>query len=537
MIRPRPYQLDARSSAWEELQKVQSTLIVLPTGTGKTVLFSFLAGDWLERHPEFGRVLVLAHRKELLEQAKAKLEAIARVPVGVDRASERANPGDVGLFPTRVVVGCVPTLVKESRRRRYDAEHPWLVIVDECHHVRMSADGQGGNSYATILRHFTGNPASKVVGVTATPKRTDGVGLGNCFQSLGYCLSIREAISEGWLVDGQFLKPVIEGLDFSGVRSRAGDLDADEIAAIATRERPLQEVAFVLSREAQGRKVIVFCSNRTHVRAMHEVLARPDYFGPGRVASADGDTPDDRRADIIEQFRVGQVQVLVNCNLFTEGFDVPDAAVLANCRPSKSLVVVTQAVGRVLRPLEGLVDRFETARERLEAIRRSVKPHALLIDFTGHTLKRQGVVDPLDVLHGERDEAERESVRKVMARSKQQVDFDAALHREALERALLAEQVAWEKRAAVAATAGSYRVEQQGTLSGTTPASVDRPGRAEKQAQKPAKVIPPEMRPTARQASALRWLGMGEDFIRGLTKAQASAVIDRELKRQGKTLR
>lgn len=536
MFKPRPYQAEARLATWRELSRVQATLNVLPTGCGKTLLFSFLASDWLEHYPADGRVLVLAHRKELLEQARTKLEAVARVLVGVDRAEQWANPSDRGLFPTRVVVGCVPTLVKESRRRRYDPDHPWLVIVDECHHVEMDEGGQGGNSYATILRHFTVNPRSKVVGVTATPKRSDGVALGNCFQTLAYHLGIRDAISQGWLVDGLFLKPTIEGLDFSGVTSRAGDLDAGQIAEIAGQERPLQEVAFFLRRESQGRRVIVFCANREHTRRMHEVLARPAYFGPRAVASADGETPDDVREDVIARFRSGEVQVLVNCNLLTEGFDCPDASVLAYCRPSKSQVVVTQAVGRVLRPEEGLVDRFATAPERLAAIAASSKPHALLIDFTGRTLKRQKVVDPVDVLLGHRTEEEREQVRRASASGRGPVDFDAAARRLALARALAEEQERWEQRAAVAATAGSYRVEHAGTLSGTAPSQADHgPARSQ---QEPAKrEVPPEDRPSGKQVNTLLWLGVSREKIETYTRSQASAVINKELKRQGKTLK
>jgi len=537
VIVPRPYQDEARRAVWRELSRVQSTLAVLPTGCGKTVLFSHLASDWLERFPERGRVLVLAHRKELLDQAKRKLEAVARVPVGIDRAEERANPGDRGLFPTRVVAGCVPTLVKEARRRRYDPDWPWLVVVDECHHVEVTEDGRGGNSYATVLRHFTGNPESKVLGVTATPHRTDGVALGNAFQSLAYHMGLRDAIDGGWLVDGAFLKPVVEGLDFSGVRTVAGELDREQVAEIATRERPLQEVAFFLHREAGSKKVIVFCANRAHVKAMHEVLSRPAYFGPQRVASADGETPPDVRAEVVARFARGQVQVLVNCNLLTEGFDCPDAEVLAFCRPSKSKIVVTQAVGRVLRPLEGVVDGPATAEARRAAIAASAKPRALLIDFTGRTLKRQAAVDPVDVLQGHRTESEREAIRRAASRSKSPVDFDAVAHRLALEEALRREQEEWERRAAVAATGGSYRVEQAGTLSGSAPSQSDS-GPAPSAAAPPAEAaVPPSQRPTRKQINTLVWLGVSERAASAYTRAQASAVITKELKRQGKSLR
>lgn len=536
MITPRPYQEEARRAVWRELAARQTTLAVLPTGTGKTVLFSLLAGDWLDAHPDGGRVLVLAHRDELLRQAKAKLEAVARVPVGVDRAAFRANLGDGGFFPVRVAVGCVPTLARDYRLARYDAGKPWLVVVDEAHHVRAEEGMGGGNSYARILRHFLANPESRVVGVTATPKRTDGVALGNAFGSLAYHMALRDAITQGWLLDGVFLKPVVEGLDFSGVRARGGDLDADEVAEIASRERPLQEVAYVLSREAAGKKVIAFCANRSHVRALHEVLSRPAYFGPGRVASADGDTPEDVREDILARFASGQVRVLVNCNLLTEGFDCPDAEVLAYCRPSKSAIVVAQAVGRVLRPLGGVVDGPDTAQGRLAAIAASAKRHAVLIDFTGKTLKRQGVVDPIDVLHGHRSEAERDALRRLAASGRGPVEFDAAAHRAALEAALEAEQAEWERRAAVAATGGEYRVDRDGTLSGSAPSAT--PVRGEARPAVPEKEpVKPGGGATDGQRRALRWLGISDAKIATFTRSQASAVIDRELKRQGKTLR
>ena len=520
MFQPRDYQLRAIEATWKALVCDTTTLAVLPTGAGKTVVFSMLAEQW------DGPVLVLAHRKELLNQAKDKLQRQCREPVGIDQGQERAFPwGSRVLGCERIVCGSVPTLCKSSRRRVYDPAHPWLVIVDEAHHATAK-------SYQVILKHFLGgNPKSRVVGVTATPKRTDGDGLIRVFASAAFVYSIREAINDGWLVDVETLRPTVTGLDFSSCKLRAGDLSADDVAAIATQERPLHEVAAVLRSEVGQRQGIVFCANRRHVAAMTAVLQRDRYFGEDRVGGADGDTDPLIREDLIARFRSGRLQVLVNCGLFTEGLDIPNASFLGMCRPTKSLVVYTQALGRIMRPLEGIVDAPGLdAAGRQAAIAASRKPLGLVIDFCG-VAGRHKLVDAVDVLHGDKDEATREAVRKVIEKSREPVTFDQAAHQAALEEALLREQIEWRKRASIAASGVDYRVESLGTLAGNEgrgSAATGKPAGAGKEVRRPG-----EKGPTEGQVRHLRWLGVSAGKIATYTRRQAAVVIDRMRRERG----
>jgi superfamily II DNA or RNA helicase len=515
-FRARPYQNQAIRGVWSALKNHASTLVVSPTGSGKTVLFSILAEQW------DGPVLVLAHRKELLQQAKKKLQAQCREPVGIDQGQERAAPwGSRLLGCERVICGSVQTLVKASRRKHYDPSMPWLVIVDEAHHATAT-------SYKSVLAHFSGNPLSKVVGVTATPKRTDKQGLISAFESAAFVYPIREAIEDGWLVDVEMLRPKVTDLDFSKVGLANGDLDANQIADIAMQERPLHEVAAVMKREVGLRQGIVFCANRPHVAAMTAVLQRDRYFGESRVAGADGETDPDVRDRLIARFQGGDLQILVNCGLFIEGLDVPAASWLGMCRPTKSLVIYTQALGRIMRPLEGVVDiEGWGADDRKAAIGSSAKPQGLLLDFCG-IAGRHKLVDAVDVLHADKPAEVREAVRKVVKDAQQPLSFDQAAHRAALEEQLLREQLEWRKRQEVVAEA-TYEVHSLGTIAGNDGRSV---GSRRGKGATGDKVVAPGDKPTDKQVRYLRYLGVGMDEIRTYSKKKAGAVIDSITKRQ-----
>ena len=331
----RPYQETALEAVREAYRAgARRTLVVMPTGTGKTVLFAEISR--LAKGP----VLVLAHRQELVEQAREKIAAWCDDVVAVEMADRRELTRPDGRA-RKIAVASVPTL-----RRRLDRLPPDLfriVVVDEAHHA--TAD-----SYRAILDHFQGH----VLGVTATPDRSDRVGLGEVFDSVAFDYDLRQAIRDGWLSPiRSFL--VRTKADFSNVRKVAGELSTREVESILTRDLHLAEIARPILRERGGRPTIVVAASVAHSRALTRVMN--ELSGDRRfAASLDGSSSLERRAPTIARFRRGEHKVLVNCALFTEGFDVPEIALVAIARPVLSRPFYAQMVGRGTRLAKGKRD-------------------------------------------------------------------------------------------------------------------------------------------------------------------------------------
>lgn len=331
----RPYQAAALAAVRDAYRhQHRAALVVMSTGTGKTVLFAEIAR--LAKGP----VLVLAHRQELVEQARAKIAAWCNDVVAVEMAHRRDFTRPDGSRP-KIAVASIQTLRQRLHDLPRDAFR--IVVVDEAHHA--TAD-----SYRAVLDHFDAH----LLGVTATPDRADRVPLGEVFSTVAYEYEMRAAIRDGWLCKVRsFL--VQTQADFSGVRKVAGELAVRDVEEILTQELHLAEIAAPILRERGERPTIVFAASVAHAHALARVM-NEQAGQPTFAAAVDGSTSYEARAPVLDRFRRGEVKVLVNCALFTEGFDVPEIALVAIARPVLSRSFYAQMVGRGTRIAPGKQD-------------------------------------------------------------------------------------------------------------------------------------------------------------------------------------
>lgn len=296
----------------------------MPTGTGKTVLFAEIAR--LAKGP----VLVLAHRQELVEQARDKISVWCDDVVAVEMADRRDLSRPASRRP-KITVASVQSLGARLEQVPRDAFR--IVVIDEAHHA--TAD-----SYRKLIDHFD----AYCLGVTATPDRGDGTPLGEVFEDVAFDYDMLHAIRDGFLCPIRTFMVQTQA-DFSEVRKIAGELSVGDIERVMTRELHLAEVAEPVLRERGGRPTIVFAASVAHAHALARVMS--NLAGEqGFAVALDGTHGSQMRRRTIDRFRRGQIQVLVNCALFTEGFDVPDIALVAIARPVLSRAFYAQMVGR-----------------------------------------------------------------------------------------------------------------------------------------------------------------------------------------------
>lgn len=315
----RPYQQDAVDSVLREWNTRQKTLLVLPTGTGKTVVFAKIIEQCVRSG---GRVLVLAHRGELLEQAADKIAKVTGLGCAVEKAEESA----LGAWD-RVTVGSVQTLMRESRLERHQRDYYTHIIVDEAHHALAE-------SYQRILQYFAD---AKILGVTATPDRGDQRSLGAYFESLAYEYSMPQAIRDGYLcrISAQTI-PL--QLDLTIVRQTAGDYNAGDVGHAL--EPYLNQIASEIATVASDRKTVVFLPLIQTSKKMQRALIACG-LSAGEV---NGDSPD--RREILTAFDGGEYQVLCNSMLLTEGWDCPSVDCIVCLRPTRIRSLYAQIVGR-----------------------------------------------------------------------------------------------------------------------------------------------------------------------------------------------
>jgi superfamily II DNA or RNA helicase len=354
----RPYQLEAINAVRREFATHRSTLLVLATGLGKTVTFSAIARRCKDRGT---RVLVVAHRDELLEQAAATLRRFG-LSVVIEQGSRRANPSAL----PDVVVASVQTL-QRARLKRFAPDAFGLVVIDEAHHATA-------RSYRELLKHFA---SAKVLGVTATPDRADGVGLRAVFESVAKRMDLAEGIAGRWLSPLELRTVRVGDLDLSNVRTVAGDFAAGELEQELLRDRVLHQVAGPLAELCAGRQTLVFVAGVKQAHALAEVLAG---YGVG-AAAVDGSMSRDERARVLQAYRSGHLQVVCNAMLWAEGFDAPETSCVALVRPTKSRALLVQMIGRGTRLAPG-------------------KRECLVLDFIPGTLARGRLAGPADALAG-----------------------------------------------------------------------------------------------------------------------------------------
>lgn len=340
----RPYQQEAREAIqreWSEGKK--RTLLVLPTGCGKTIVFSKVIED---RVREGERVLVLAHRGELLDQASDKLEK----STGLKTATEKAEQTSVGSF-FRVVVGSVQTMQREKRLSKFPPDFFDTIVVDEAHH--SISDG-----YQRVLQHFE---QSNVLGVTATPDRGDMRNLGSYFDSLAYEYTLPKAIKEGFLSPIKALTIPLK-LDLSGVKQQAGDFSTKDLGTAL--DPYLYQIADEMVKHCSDRKTVVFLPLVKTSQKFKEILQEKGF----RAAEVNGESKD--RAEVLKDFENDKYNVLCNSMLLTEGWDCPSVDCIVVLRPTKVRSLYSQMVGRGTRLFEG-------------------KTELLLLDFLWHTERHE----------------------------------------------------------------------------------------------------------------------------------------------------
>ena len=394
----RPYQQHAVDAVERTFADHQAALLVLPTGCGKTVVFSHLA------HRQKKRTLILAHRQELVEQAAEKIRAVtgqhAAIEMGGRYSQER---GVYGAAP--VVVASVQTMIAGfSGKRRMERFRPnefGLVVVDEAHH-------SAADSYRTVIDYFTKYSGARVLGVTATPDRGDAKGLGSVFSAVAYQYEVADAISDGWLVPVKQQIVHVASLDFSEVRTRGGDLMDADLARVMQYEKTLHGVVSPAQELTAGLRTVVFATSVDHADRMAEMWNRYDA---GCARSVSGRMDRDERRQLLTAFARGDFRVLTSCMVLTEGWDCPAVEAIVMARPTKSRSLYAQMLGRGTRPLPGLVDGVEDAYERRLRIETSTKPELKVLDFTGNSAQHK-LVCAIDILRGDASEEVRELAKR-----------------------------------------------------------------------------------------------------------------------------
>src|SRR5512142_227868 len=398
----RPYQSAASDAIFKEWQENDSTLVVMPTGGGKTVLFADTIRRMFPR-----RALVIAHREELIFQARDKIERVTGLKADVEMGEYRAEGGLFGV--ARVVVSTIQTQCSGGdgggRMAKFDPSQFGLLIIDEAHHATSP-------SYRRVIEYYQSNPALKVLGVTATPDRADEEALGQVFQSVAFDYEVLDAIHDGWLVPIEQQMVHVEGLDYSSIRTTAGDLNGGDLAAVMEAERNLQPMASASVAIIRARRALVFTASVKAAEMTAEIFNR---HRPEMAAWVCGKTEREERRRVLADFAAGKVQVVCNCGVLTEGFDDPGVEVVIMGRPTKSRALYSQMVGRSTRPLPGVVDGPETPEARKAAIAGSAKPSCLVVDFVGNA-GRHKLITSADILGGKvSEEALERAVKRVRA--------------------------------------------------------------------------------------------------------------------------
>jgi|DEB0MinimDraft_6_1074348.scaffolds.fasta_scaffold03249_7 superfamily II DNA or RNA helicase len=302
----------------------RAPLLVLPTGGGKTVIFATIAATAAAKG---NRVLILVHRRELIHQASSKLAW-----VGLEHGIIAAG------LPTTDALVQIASVQTLARRLAHMTWQPSLIIIDEAHHATA---GQ----WERILNHW---PDAYRLGVTATPCRLDGRGLGAAFDRLVLGPSVSDLIEKEYLSKYRvFCPPMIA--DLSQVKARAGDYKIEEAEKQMVRAEVTGDAVQHYKKYANGQKAIAFALTVAHAELVSEA------FNESGIAAEviKGEMSTAERESLVERFKLGTVQVLVSVNVVSEGFDCPDASCAIILRPTKSESLYLQQVGRVLRPAEG----------------------------------------------------------------------------------------------------------------------------------------------------------------------------------------
>lgn len=331
----RPYQTDVLQTVQTRLAQHRRVVMVLPTGGGKTLMFSTLA----QQTP--GTVLILVHRAELLDQ-------VSRTLTSLDVAHGLIAPNEPWYRTRRVQVASVQSLI----RRLADTPKPDLVIIDEAHHCVT------GNTWGRVCNAW---PQALRLGVTATPCRLSGEGLRDLFDTMVVGPTTKQLIDDGYLSDYTIYAP--PAMWTQGLHRRGGDYARDEASQAASKPTITGNAIAHYQNVAPGSRALVFTVSRQHAEGV-----RDRFVASGvRADLLDGTLDRATRRERVDHFTSGELRILVTVDLVSEGFDVPAVETIISLRPTQSLTLWLQQVGRGLRPYPG-------------------KPRATILDHAGNTL-------------------------------------------------------------------------------------------------------------------------------------------------------
>ena len=340
----RPYQSEAKTAIFEQWdQGKKKTLLVLPTGCGKTIVFAKVTEECVRQGK---RVLIMAHRGELLEQASDKIMKAT----GLGSAVEKAEESCLGSW-FRIVVGSVQSLTRPQRLAKFKQDYFDTIIIDEAHHCLS-------DSYQRVLEHF---PDAEVLGVTATPDRGDMRNLGQYFESLAYEYTLPQAIKSGYLVPIKAMTIPLQ-LDLTGVGIQSGDFKASDLGTAL--DPYLYQIADEMIKYCKDRKTVAFLPLVKTSQKFCEILNQKGF----RAAEVNGESAD--RAQILADYDAGRYNVLCNSMLLTEGWDCPTVDCIIVLRPTKVRSLYSQMVGRGTRLAPDKAD-------------------LLLLDFLWHTERHE----------------------------------------------------------------------------------------------------------------------------------------------------
>jgi len=400
----RPYQnaaISAINTKWGEFRRL---LAVLPTGTGKTIVFANLTA---QKAASGKRSLILAHREELLEQARDKLYRSTGLIANLEKA-ESTIIGNLFADGNLVTVGSVQTMMRQKRLDGFGRDYFDYIIVDEAHHALS-------DSYRAVLDYFD---KARVLGVTATPDRGDKRNLGEYFEDIAYEYPLHQAISDGYL-SRISAETIPLHIDLSGCKKVAGDYSADDLGNALSPY--LDSIASEMAKRVSSRKVLVFLPLVATSKTMTELLNSYGF----RACHIDGNSPE--RKEILSDFHANRYNALCNSMLLTEGFDEPDVDCIVCLRPTKVRALYAQIVGRGTRISPG-------------------KQDCLVLDFLWHTAQHD-LIHPAHLIAKTEEIAEAMTIKIEAAQScldleevEREVNEDARRQREEALAKQLAEQ-------------------------------------------------------------------------------------------------
>jgi DNA repair protein RadD len=357
MIDDRPYQTNIIAEFHRTTAHFKRIILVAPTGAGKTIIASAIIKEYVRRHKQ---VLVLCHRREIITQTVDKLREL-----GIWGGTILAGTNGMPMAP--VQIASIQTLWSRAMRQgpngktRMELPPADLVVVDECHHATAE-------TWRTILDAY---PDAIILGLTATPCRGDGRGLGGIFETMIECPQVAQLIDLGHLVKSRVYAPSVP--DLKGIEVRHGDYVESQLAECMDKQKLIADIVATWHKYGERRKTVCFATG-----VAHSLHLRNEFVASGvRAEHIDGSTPKDERDATLARLKSGEIELVTNCMVLTEGWDMPEVGCCILARPTRKMGLFRQMVGRVLRPAPG-------------------KPDAIILDHSGAVFRHGLPEDRVD---------------------------------------------------------------------------------------------------------------------------------------------